>query len=97
MSGFKPFDYFAIVIDMFGTLKWFGALVQVPQLLAILLGGLSALICFFSLLSLAHDRYVRPLNPRRQRIYLYHFLSNLIPTIYILSHLTETPWERFTC
>src|SRR5258706_9727937 len=97
MSGFKPFDYFAIVIGMFGTLNWLVALVKVPQLLVVILGVLSTLICFFSLLSLAHNRYVRRLNPQQQRIYLYHFFSNLVPAIYIVSHLTETEWQRFRC
>jgi hypothetical protein len=97
MSGFKPFDYFAIVIGMFGTLNWLIALVKVPQLFVVISGVLSTLICFFSLLTLVHNRFARRLDRQQQRIYLCHFFFNLIPAINILYHLTETPWGRFTC
>jgi hypothetical protein len=97
MSRFKPFDYFAIVVGMFGTLNWLVELVKVPQLLVVISGVLSTLICFFSLLLLAQNRFARRLGRQQRRIYLFHFFFNLIPAINILTHLTETPWERFTC
>ena len=97
MSGFNPFDYFAIVIGIFGTLNWFVALVKVPQLFVVISGVLSTLICFFSLLTLVYSRFARRLGPQQRRIQLFHFFFNLIPAINILFHLTETPWERFTC
>src|SRR5438067_2519460 len=95
MRAFKPFDYFVIAIGMIGTLNVFGVLIRMPQLIVVILGALSALICCFSILSLALNRFVRHLDPQQQRIHLYHIFVNLIPTIYILTHLTETPWERF--
>ena len=97
MRVFKPFDYFVIAIGTIGTLNVFGAPIRLPQLIVVILGALSTLICCFSILSLALNRFVRHLDPQQQRVYLYHILVNLIPTIYILTHLKETPWERFTC
>jgi len=53
MRAFKPFDYFVIAIGMIGTLNVFGVLIRMPQLIVVILGALSALICCFSILSLA--------------------------------------------
>jgi hypothetical protein len=97
MRTFKLFDYFVIAVGIIGTLNVFGAPIRMLQLIVIVLGTLSALICCFSILSLALNRFVPRLDPQQQRIHVYHILVNLIPTIYILTHLTETPWERFTC
>ncbi len=97
MSAFKPFDYFVIANGMIGTLNVFGALPKMPQLIVVVLGVVSALIFCFSIVSLALNRYVRHLDPQQTRFHLYHIFANLIPTIYILTHLTETPEGRFTC
>ena len=97
MIAFKPFDYFAIAIGMIGTLNVFGALPKIPQLIVVILGAVSGMICCFSIVLLSLNRYVRHLDPQQQRFHFYHLFANLIPTIYILTHLTETPWERFTC
>ena len=97
MQAFKPFDYFVIVIGIIGTLNVFGVFSKMPQMTLIILGVLSGLFCCFSVLSLALNRFVRHLDSKQQRIHLYHIFANLIPTIYILTHLTETPLGRFTC
>ena len=97
MSVFKPFDYFVIIIGMIGTLNVCGALPKIPQMIVVILGAVSALLCCFSIASLALNRFVRHFDSQHQRLHLYHILANLIPAIYILTHLTETPWGRFTC
>ena len=97
MRTFKPSDYFVIAIGTVGTLNVFIPPIRMPQLIVVILGVLSALICCFSILLLALNRFVRHLDPQERRIYLYYIFANLIPTIYILTHLTETPRERFTC
>ena len=93
MNGFKAFDYFAITIGLLATCSVLGLL----QPLAAILGPVCALICFFSIASLALNRYVRHLDRQQKRLHLYHIFANLIPTIYILTHLAETPLGLFTC
>jgi hypothetical protein len=56
---------------------------------------LSSMICCFSIALLALNRFVRYIEPRHQRLVCYYLFTNLIPTIYLMMHLTETPWERF--
>jgi hypothetical protein len=95
MSAFRPFDYFVIAIGMIGTLNAIGALPKMPQLVVVISGVVSALVCCFSIVLLGLNRYVRHLGSQQKRFYLYHIFANLVPTIYILTHLRETPWERF--
>jgi hypothetical protein len=71
----------------------FGAPIRMPQLIVVILGVLSALICCFSILSFAFDRFVPRLDRKQRRIHIYYVLVNLIPTIYVFSHLRETPWS----
>ena|SRR5436190_20128926 len=97
MRMFSPFDYFVFAVGAIGTLNVFGVPIRMPQLIVIILGGLSGMICGFSILSLALDRFVPRLDRKERRIHVYHVLANIIPTIYVLSHLRETPWGRFTC
>jgi hypothetical protein len=97
MRLFSPFDYFVFAIGAIGTLNVFGVPIRMPQLILIILGGLSGMICCFSILPLAFDRFVPRLDRQQRRIHAYHVLVNLIPTIYVLTHLRETPWGRFTC
>ena len=97
MRMFSSFDYFAFAIGAVGTLNVFGAPIRIPQLIVTVLGVLSGIICCFSILSLAFDRFVPRLDRKERRIHVYHVLANIIPTIYVLSHLRETPWGRFTC
>jgi hypothetical protein len=97
MKMFNRFDYFSLAIATIGTLKVFGAPISMSQLMVIILGLFSALICCFSILSLAFDRFVPRLDRKERRIHVYHVLANIIPTIYVLSQLKETPWGRFTC
>ena len=91
MNAFKAFDYFAIAIGILATLNVFGVL----QPMVFILGPVSALICCFSILSLALNRFVPHLASQQQRLHLYHILANLIPTIYILTHLKETTYSVF--
>lgn len=91
----KPFDYFVLVIGTLGTLNVFKLPIMMPEVVAVLSWALSALICCFSILLLGLNRFVPRLNPHQERIQIYYTLITLIPTIYILTHLKETPWERF--
>jgi hypothetical protein len=87
----SAFDYFAFAIGVIGTLTVFGAPITIPQLIVTVLGVLSGIICCFSILLLAFDRFVPRLDRKKRRIHVYHVLANIIPTIYVLSHLKETP------
>ena len=80
MSAFKPFDYFVIAIGMIGTLNAIGALSQMPQLVVVMSGVVSALVCCFSIVLLGLNRYVRHLGPQQKRFYLYRIFANLVPT-----------------
>jgi hypothetical protein len=95
MRSFKLFDSIVIIIGMFGTLHTFGAFANAPHLIVVSLGLLSSMICGFSIIFLALNRYVRRVDLQQERFYLYHVLANAIPMIYFVTHLTETPWERF--
>lgn len=91
----KPHDYLVIVVGILGTLNTLGALTSVPHIMVVLFGVCSSMIVGFSLLLLALNRYIRNVTLEQQRLFLLYILTNLIPTIYFMSHLTETPWERF--
>jgi len=95
VKTFKPFDYVIIALGLIGTLNVFGALGKMPQPITVMLAVLSSMICCFSIALLALNRFVRHIDPRYQRRLRYHVFANLIPTIYLITHLTETPWERF--
>jgi hypothetical protein len=97
MRSFKLFDGVVIIIGMIGTLHAFGALTNVPHIIVVALGVFSSMICGFSIVSLALNRYIRRIYLQQQRFYLYHILATAIPMIYFVTHLTETPWGRFTC
>ena len=47
--------------------------------------------------ALAFDRFVPRFDRKERRIHVYLLSANIIPTIYVLSHLKETPWGLFTC
>ncbi len=90
----KPFDYFVIAVGLTGTLNALGVFL-LHEALVVILGIASTFFCCFSVILLVLHAYVPrlPLNEyRRQVVYTF---SNLVPTIYILTHLKETPWEFF--
>jgi hypothetical protein len=95
MRMLTSFDCFVLAIGTIGTLNVFKLPIMMPEVVAVISWALSALICCFSILLLGVNRFVPRLNPRQQRIHIYYVLVTLIPTIYILTHLKETPWERF--
>jgi hypothetical protein len=95
MKAFEPFDYFVIAIGVIGTLNLFGVLIKLPQPIIVILGVISSMIRCFSILLLALNIFVRHLDPQQQRLHRFYVFANLMPTIYILTHLTETPWECF--
>lgn len=97
MKKLHAFDYLVFTIGAIGTLNVFGVPTGMPQLVLIILGALSAIACCFAILLLAFDRFVRRFDREQRRIYVYYILANIIPTIYILSHLKETPSGLFTC
>jgi hypothetical protein len=91
----KRFDYFVLTIGLVGTLNVFGVPIDMPRMVVVVLGVLSSLFCCFSLLLLAFNRFVPHLDRPNHRLQLFYIFLNLAPTIYIFSHLTETPWEYF--
>ena len=95
MRSSKLFDGIVVIVGMIGTLHALGELTDIPQVLVVALGLCSSLICGFSIVFLALNRYIRRVDLRQERFYHYHILANAIPMIYFISHLTETPWERF--
>jgi hypothetical protein len=54
------------------------------------------MICLFSVGLLSINLFLRYLEPIEKHLYALHALSNLAPTLYLLAHLTETPWGKFT-
>lgn len=89
------FDYVVLAIGTIGTLNVFKLPIVMPEVVAVISWALSALICCFSVMLLGLNRFVPRLNRGEQRIHIYYVLVTLIPTVYILTHLKETPWERF--
>jgi hypothetical protein len=92
----KPFDYFIISFGLIATLNVFGILGDLPQVITVVLGAFSAMFCVFSIILLTLAGFVRPIGPQRKRLLRYYVFANLIPTVYLVTHLIETPWERFT-
>ncbi|HUR72532.1 MAG TPA: hypothetical protein VMZ02_11125 [Candidatus Limnocylindrales bacterium] len=39
---------------------------------------------------------IRHMDYIQQRLHAFHALVNLPPTIYLLAHLKETPWDKFS-
>jgi hypothetical protein len=92
---FSFFDYLAFLIGAIGTLLVFGASIIMSRVIVALLLVLPGIICCFSILLPVFDRFVPRFDPRERRVHVYHVLTNIIPTIYVLNHLKETPWEFF--
>jgi len=97
MRPFSFFDYVAFGIGAFGTLSVFGTPIGLPQLVVNVLIVFSGIIFCFSMFSLALDRFVPRLDRKDRRTHVYYALANLTPTIYLLTHLKETPPGLFTC
>jgi hypothetical protein len=95
MKMFKPFDYFTIVVGVIGTLIFLGVLSRMPQLVMVTFGVLSSMICYFSILLLALDRFGRHLDSQQARMYRFNAIANIIPPIYVFTHLKETASEYF--
>jgi len=91
----KPFDYFVLAIGIVGTLSIFKLPIMMPEAVAVTSWAVSAIICCFSVLLLGLNRFVPRLSGSQRRIHIYYVLVTLIPTVYILTHLKETPWQRF--
>ena|SRR5438067_982688 len=96
MNHLKPFDYASSALGLLGTMLTLGVFGNVPKLLIVVTEVFSAIICLFSLGPLILNLWVHSLEPLERRLYNFHLLVNLAPTIYLLAHLTETPWEKFT-
>jgi hypothetical protein len=92
---FKPLDYCVFGIGLVGTLKACGLLTNMPRILVVVLGVLSSFICCFSILLLAFNRFIPHLDRPNHRLHVFYVFSNLVPTIYLFSRLTETPREYF--
>ncbi len=97
VNQLKPFDYASSIIGILGTLLILGVFGEASKSLLLFSGIFSAMICLFSMGPLIINLLFRYLEPAEQRLYILHALVNLAPTIYFLAHLTETPWEKFTC
>ena len=97
MNQLKPFDYFSSSVGFLGTLLILGTFGEVPKPFIVFSGIISALLCLLSMGPLSINLLFRYLAPIEQRLYALHAIVNLAPTLYFLAHLTETPWEKFTC
>ena len=93
----EPFDYASVIIGLIGTLMILGAFGEVQNTLMVIFTAISTMICLFSMGPLSMNLFIRHLDPIRQRLHAFHAFVNLPPTIYLLAHLTETPWGKFTC
>lgn len=95
LPALKPFDYVSCGIGLVGTVLVSG-FVRVPNPIIVFLGIASALLCLSSVGPLAIHLFSRILEPDEQKLYTLHAGANLVPTLYFLAHLTETPWGKFT-
>ena len=91
----QPFDYFSAVLGLFGTVLISGVFGEVANPVIVFSGILSTMLCLYSMGPLGMNLIFQYLHPIEQRLYAFHALLNLPPTIYFLAHLTETPWEKF--
>jgi len=91
----QPFDYASVIIGVTSTLMILGAFGEVPNILMVFSTGISTMICLFAMGPLSVNLFIRHLDPIRQRLHAFHAFVNLPPTIYLLAHLKETPWEKF--
>lgn len=94
MKAFKPFDYFVIAIGVIGTLNALGV-ATMPEPLVVVLGIASTFFCLSSVILLLFHAYVPRLELTKYRRHVLYTFSNLVPAIYVLMHLKETPWEHF--
>jgi len=94
MNVFKLFDYFVIAIGVIGTLSALGVFAM-PEPLVVVLGIASTFFCLFSVILLVLHAYVPRLSITEYRRLVLYTFSNIVPTIYVLRHLKETPWEHF--
>jgi hypothetical protein len=90
----KPFDCIVIAVGVLGTLSALGVVaISIP--LIVILGFASTFLCCSSVILLVLHAYVPRLERREYRLQVLYAFSNLVPTIYFLTHLKETPWELF--
>jgi len=89
------FDYAICAVGLLGTIATLGILGHLPNLLLVLTTVISGIICMFSLGLLLDNFWRHSLKPIDKRLHALHFFMNLPPTIYLLVHLRETPWDRF--
>jgi|SRR5207249_4840198 predicted membrane channel-forming protein YqfA (hemolysin III family) len=91
----KPFDYGSCVFGITGTLLLLGVFGQPPRPVIVIWGFFSTFVCLVSLGPLVVNLFIHYLKRSELLIYLLHASCNLVPTLYLLSHLKETPWEIF--
>jgi hypothetical protein len=91
----KPFDYGSCAFGIIGTLILLGLFGQLSRPIIWVWLFFSTSLCLISLGPLVVNLFTHYLEHSKQRIYLLHVLCNLVPTLYLISHLKETPWEKF--
>ena len=92
----EAYDYASAINGLTGTLLILGVFGEVPNILMVISTAISTMICLLSMGPLCMNLLVRHLDPIRQPLHAFHAFVNLPPTIYLLAHLKETPWEKFT-
>ena len=93
----EAYDYASAITGLTGTLLILGTFGELPNILMVISTAIPTMICLFSMGPLSMNLFIRCLDPIEQRRHTFHALVNLPPTIYLLAHLKETPWQKFVC
>lgn len=89
----SPFDYFVCGLGVCATIFLYGIPDRVPRPIIFFSEVLSATFFFMSACRLCIFLFVRSLNRNELNILLLYFALNLPAAVFVLTHLTETPWE----
>ena len=90
------YDYASSIIGRTATVLILGIFGEVPNILLVVSTGISTMLCLFSIGPLSMNLIIRDMDFIQRRLHAFHTLVNLPPTIYLLAHLKETPWNKFS-
>jgi hypothetical protein len=97
MMALRPLDCLIITVGLIGTFNVFGLLGNVPNPITVILGLFCTMMFFLSIGPLTISLFLGDIGWDYRRLHCYHALANLVPTLYLLAHLKETPWGGFVC
>ncbi len=92
MLTFKPFDYCVIVLGAIGTFNVLGGLGNTPNFITLTSGIFSSLIFVMSFAHLTINIFAHHLTRRHKQVHAFFVMANILPALYLLAHLKETPW-----